>query len=111
MARTVLLVSGERLLTGSALRSLGCQRQPAWIFAPASTSGPPLRSRWCAGVVPPASDDLPADIVAAAEAVGATHVIPDTVDMFAAVTAVADELAPAVPFPCSPVDVVRRVDN
>ena len=100
MARTVLLVSGDRLLTGAALRSLGCSRQPAWVFTPRPIPGPALRSRWCAGVMPPTDGaDLPAAIASAARAVAATHVVADTVQMCAELTAAAAELAPTLTFP------------
>jgi predicted ATP-grasp superfamily ATP-dependent carboligase len=106
MSRTVLLVSANHRLTGVALRVLGRHRQPAWIFNPDDT--PPARSRWRAGVINPDAPDLGDAIVEAARAVGATHVIPDEVAMFAAVADVTEALAPAVAFPsCSAADIMR----
>src|SRR3954469_15305840 len=109
MSRTVLIVSANHRLTGVALRVLGRHRQRAWIFNPDDT--PPARSRWRAGVVKPVARDLGAAIVEAARAVGATHVIPDEVVMFAAVAEVASALAPGVAFPSVSATDILRFDS
>lgn len=110
MPRTVLIVSQNHGLSGVALRVLGRHRQPVWIFTPDAATRP-ARSRWRAGVVHPVASDLGASIVEAARTVGATHVVPDEVAMFAAVAEVATDLFPAVPFPSCSAAEVLRFDN
>jgi hypothetical protein len=111
MPRIVLLVSENRFFAGVALRTFGRFRQPAWVFSVGGV-GSGVRSRWRAGVVRPESDELPAAIIEAARIVGATHVVPDSVDMFAEVAAIADELAPAATFPsCSATELLRYDDK
>jgi hypothetical protein len=100
MPRRVLLVSGEPLFAGLALWTFGRFREKVWLYPLWPVGAPRLRSRALAGVVPPISAESVQDaVVAAARHVGATHIVPDDVPMFAAVAAAVDAVAPVTTFP------------
>ncbi len=112
MPRIVLLASGEHLFAGLALWTFGQFGQKAWLHAAWDDDGQRLRSRSLAGRVPPQNpEDIGASIVAAARAVGATHIVPDDVATFIAVAEIAEDAAPIRTFPSNTAKELLDIDD
>lgn len=113
--RNVLLVVENARSGIETLYALGQIGQRAWVLPLSSACKPLASSRWCVGFAPctppTRGEDLKSAIARAVESTHATHIIPDLVTSFLALSEMAGELGSAIAFPTPPPGLLRELDN
>src|ERR1700727_3720375 len=113
--RNVLLIVENARSGIEALCALGQIGQRAWVLPLSSRCEPLASSRWCVGFAPCApptrGEDLRSVIARGVESTHATHIVPDLVPSFVALSEMAGELGSAIPFPTAPPGLLRELDN
>lgn len=112
--RNILLIVENARSGIEALCALGQIGQRAWVLPLSSRCEPLASSRWCVGFAPCTSpkrgEDLKSAIARAVESTHATHIIPDLVPSFVALSDMTGELGAAIAFPTAPPGLLRELD-